>query len=99
LNLPTRQPLLKVIFSRRMLVAFLMGFSGGLPLLLTIGVLQAWMKEGGLDLTWIGMITLVQIPYTWKFLWAPFLDRFIPPFLGRRRGWLLMSQIALMGLH
>ena len=96
MNLPTRQPLLKVIFSRRMLVAFLMGFSGGLPLLLTIGVLQAWMKEGGLDLTWIGMITLVQIPYTWKFLWAPFLDRFIPPFLGRRRGWLLMSQIALM---
>jgi PAT family beta-lactamase induction signal transducer AmpG len=79
-----------------MLVAFLMGFSGGLPLLLTIGVLQAWMTEGGLDLTWIGMITLVQIPYTWKFLWAPFLDRFIPPFLGRRRGWLLMSQIALM---
>jgi PAT family beta-lactamase induction signal transducer AmpG len=79
-----------------MLVAFFMGFSGGLPLLLTMGVLQAWMKEGGIDLTWIGMITLVQIPYTWKFLWAPFLDRFIPPFLGRRRGWLLMSQIALM---
>ncbi len=73
-----------------------MGFSGGLPLLLTMGVLQAWMKEGGVDLTWIGMITLVQIPYAWKFLWAPFLDRFIPPFLGRRRGWLLMSQIALM---
>jgi PAT family beta-lactamase induction signal transducer AmpG len=73
-----------------------MGFSGGLPLLLTLGVLQAWMKEGGVDLTWIGMITLVQSPYTWKFLWAPFLDRFIPPFLGRRRGWLLMSQIALM---
>jgi PAT family beta-lactamase induction signal transducer AmpG len=95
-EIPWRAPLLKVIFSRRMLVAFLMGFSGGLPLLLTIGVLQAWMKEGGLDLTWIGMITLVQIPYTWKFLWAPFLDRFIPPFLGRRRGWLLMSQIALM---
>jgi PAT family beta-lactamase induction signal transducer AmpG len=79
-----------------MLVAFLMGFSGGLPLLLTMGVLQAWMKEGGVDLTWIGMIALVQIPYTWKFLWAPFLDRFVPPFLGRRRGWLLMSQITLM---
>jgi len=96
LNLPTRQPILKVIFSRRMLVAFVMGFCGGLPLLLTLGVLQAWMKEKGLDLTWIGMITLVQIPYTWKFLWAPFLDRFIPPFLGRRRGWLLIAQIALM---
>jgi PAT family beta-lactamase induction signal transducer AmpG len=79
-----------------MLVALLMGFSGGLPLLLTMGILQAWMKEGEIDLTWIGMISLVQIPYTWKFLWAPFLDRFIPPFLGRRRGWLLMSQIALM---
>ena len=96
MNLPTRQFTLKFVFSRRMLVAFFMGFSGGLPLLLTMGVLQAWMKEGGIDLTWIGMITLVQIPYTWKFLWAPFLDRFIPPFLGRRRGWLLMSQIALM---
>ena len=96
MNLPMRQATLKVVFSRRMLVAFLMGFSGGLPLLLTMGVLQAWMKEGGVDLTWIGMITLVQIPYTWKFLWAPFLDRFVPPFLGRRRGWLLMSQIALI---
>ena len=96
LNLPIQQSTLNVIFSRRMLVAFLMGFSGGLPLLLTMGVLQAWMKEGGVDLTWIGMITLVQIPYTWKFLWAPFLDRFIPPFLGRRRGWLLIAQIALM---
>ena len=96
MNLPIPQSTLKVLFSRRMLVAFLMGFSGGLPLLLTMGVLQAWMKEGEVDLTWIGMITLVQIPYTWKFLWAPFLDRFIPPFLGRRRGWLLMSQIALM---
>ena len=96
MNLPIRQSTLKVVFSRRMLVAFLMGFSGGLPLLLTMGILQAWMKEGGVDLTWIGMIALVQIPYTWKFVWAPFLDRFVPPFLGRRRGWLLMSQIALM---
>ena len=89
-------PILKTIFSRRMLVAFLMGFSCGLPLLLTIGVLQAWMKDTGVDLTWIGMITLVQIPYTWKFIWAPFLDRFVPPFLGRRRGWMLMAQLALM---
>jgi len=96
LNLPIRQNTLTVVFSRRMLVALLMGFSGGLPLLLTMGVLQAWMKEGGVDLTYIGMIALVQVPYTWKFLWAPLLDRFIPPFLGRRRGWLLMSQIALM---
>ena len=96
MNLPIQQSTLSVIFSRRMLVAFLMGFSGGLPLLLTWGVLQAWMTEKGVDLTWIGMIALVQLPYTWKFLWAPFLDRFVPPFLGRRRGWLLIAQIALM---
>jgi PAT family beta-lactamase induction signal transducer AmpG len=89
-------PILRTIFSRRMLVAFLMGFSCGLPLLLTMGVLQAWMKEKGVDLTWIGMITLVQIPYTWKFIWAPFLDRYVPPFLGRRRGWMMMAQLALV---
>ncbi|MDX1709134.1 MAG: MFS transporter, partial [Desulfobacterales bacterium] len=96
MNLPIQQATIKVLLSRRMLVAFLMGFSGGLPLLLTWGVLQAWMTENGVDLTWIGMISLVQIPYTWKFLWAPLLDRFVPPFLGRRRGWLLIAQVALM---
>ena len=79
-----------------MIVALLMGFSCGLPLLLTLGVLQAWMTEEGVDLTWVGMITLVQSPYSWKFLWAPILDRFTPPFLGRRRGWLLVAQLALM---
>jgi PAT family beta-lactamase induction signal transducer AmpG len=79
-----------------MLVAFVMGFSAGLPLLLTMGVLQAWMKEKGIDLTWIGMITLVQLPYTWKFIWAPILDRYTLPFLGRRRGWLLMAQLSLV---
>ena len=96
MQLPIRPSVLHVIFSRRMLVAFVMGFAGGLPLLLTMGILQAWMMEAGIGLTWIGMITLVQIPYTWKFLWAPFLDRFTPPFLGRRRGWLFIAQIALM---
>jgi len=85
------------LFSRRMLVALLMGFSCGLPLLLTLGVLQAWMKEEGVDLTWVGMITLVQSPYSWKFLWSPVLDRFTLPWLGRRRGWLLIAQLALMG--
>ena len=88
--------IIRVIFSRRILVAFLMGFSSGLPLLLTIGVLQAWMKEKDIDLTWIGMITLVQLPYTWKFIWAPVLDRFTLPFLGRRRGWLLVAQLLLI---
>lgn len=86
----------KMIFSRQMMVSFIMGFACGLPLLLTISVLQAWMKEEGVDLTIIGLFALVGLPYTLKFLWAPFLDRFIPPFLGRRRGWMLIAQIFLM---
>lgn len=73
-----------------------MGFASGLPLLLTMGVLQAWMKEKEVDLTWIGMITLVQLPYTWKFIWAPVMDRYTLPFLGRRRGWLLTAQVLLI---
>ncbi len=90
-----RNPVIKVIVSRRMLVAFVMGFSCGLPLLLTMSVLQAWMKDEGVDLTVIGMMALVGLPYTLKFIWAPFLDRFTLPFLGRRRGWMLVAQIAL----
>jgi PAT family beta-lactamase induction signal transducer AmpG len=91
-----RKPFIKAICSPRMLVALLMGFSCGVPLLLTISVLQAWMKEEGVDLTVIGMMALVGLPYTLKFLWAPFLDRFRLPFLGRRRGWLLVAQVALI---
>ncbi|MBW1781145.1 MAG: AmpG family muropeptide MFS transporter [Deltaproteobacteria bacterium] len=91
-----RKSLLKTIFSARMLVALIMGFSCGLPLLLTVTVLQAWMKQEGVDLTVIGMMALVGLPYTIKFLWAPFLDRFTLPFLGRRRGWLLVAQLALV---
>ena len=74
-----------------------MGFSCGLPLLLTMGVLQTWMKEEGMDLTLIGFLNLVQIPYTWKFIWAPVMDRYTLPLLGRRRGWLLVSQLVLIG--
>ncbi len=79
-----------------MVVSFIMGFACGLPLLLTITVLQAWMKEEGVDLTVIGLFALVGLPYTVKFLWAPFLDRFTLPFLGRRRGWLIVAQISLI---
>lgn len=86
----------RVVFSRRMLVALLMGFACGLPLLLTVSLLQAWMKEAGVDLSVIGLMALVGLPYTLKFLWAPFVDRFTLPFLGRRRGWLLVFQLALI---
>lgn len=91
-----KKTMLKLILSARMLVALVMGFASGLPLLLTITVLQAWMKEEGVDLTVIGLMALVGLPYTVKFLWAPVLDRFTLPFLGRRRGWLLIAQIALI---
>lgn len=93
----TFRDILRVILSGRMLAAFLMGFSSGLPLLLTGSVLQAWMTEAGVDLGTIGLFALVGLPYTLKFVWAPLLDRFtLSAFLGRRRGWLLIIQIILM---
>ena len=79
----------------KMLVSFLMGFACGLPLLLSGQVLQAWMHEESVNLKVIGLYALVGLPYTCKFLWAPVFDRFVPPFLGRRRGWLLIAQILL----
>ena len=88
--------LTRQLFSPRMLVAFLMGFSCGAPLLLTSTVLQAWMTEQGVDLTVIGFFSLVGLPYTLKFLWAPIFDRFTLPFLGRRRGWMLLMQLTLI---
>jgi len=88
--------LTRQFFSPRMLVAFLMGFSCGIPLLLTSTVLQAWMTEQGVDLTVIGFFSLVGLPYTLKFLWAPIFDRFSLPFLGRRRGWMLLMQLVLI---
>lgn len=83
-------------FTPSMLVAFLMGFSCGMPLLLTSTVLQAWMTEQGVNLSVIGVFSLVGLPYTLKFVWAPIFDRYIPPFLGRRRGWLLIVQLILI---
>lgn len=79
-----------------MLIAFLLGFSSGLPLLLTGATLQVWFRESGMSLTEIGFFALIGIPYTVKFLWSPILDWLVPPFLGRRRGWLLTSQLSMM---
>jgi PAT family beta-lactamase induction signal transducer AmpG len=88
--------LLWTVFSGRMLVALLMGFVSGLPLLLTGSVLQAWMTEEGVDLGTIGLFALVGLPYTLKFVWAPLMDRYTPALLGRRRGWLLIIQLLLV---
>ena len=91
-------PTLWSLANARIGTVFLLGFSSGLPLALTGGTLQAWMTVEGVDLRTIGIFTLVGLPYTLKFLWSPILDRFVPPFLGRRRGWILICQIALMVL-
>lgn len=84
-----------VFRDRNLAVILLLGFSSGLPLALTGSTLQARLTVEGVALATIGLLTLVGIPYTWKFLWAPAMDRFVPPFLGRRRGWLAITQLAL----
>lgn len=82
--------------NRRVGTMLLLGFSSGLPLALTGGTLQAWLTVSGLDLPTIGLFSLVGLPYSLKFLWAPAMDRFVPPWLGRRRGWLAATQFALL---
>ena len=85
----------QVLFSKHMLICIFTGFSSGLPLYILIALLPAWLRSEGIDLKVIGLFALIQLPFTWKFLWAPFFDRYRPP-LGRRRGWLLISQTALL---
>jgi PAT family beta-lactamase induction signal transducer AmpG len=86
---------LQVLANRRIAIMLPLGFASGLPLALTAGTLQAWLTVVGLDLKTIGIFTLVGLPYTLKFLWAPLMDRLVPPWLGRRRGWMLVMQISV----
>lgn len=79
-----------------MLLCILNGFASGLPLYILIQLLPAWLRTEGVSLQSIGLFALVQLPYAWKFLWAPATDRYVLPFLGRRRGWMLVFQIALI---
>ncbi len=82
---------------RRLAVVLVLGFASGLPLALTGQAMQAWLSMEGLDVATIGFLSLVGLPYTFKFLWAPLMDRFDLPWLGRRRGWLVLTQLALGG--
>jgi PAT family beta-lactamase induction signal transducer AmpG len=84
------------LFSRRMLICVFTGFASGLPLYLLLFLVPAWLRTEHLDLKVIGVFTLIQFPYTWKFLWSPLLDRYAMPVLGRRRGWMLLTQTALL---
>jgi PAT family beta-lactamase induction signal transducer AmpG len=80
-----------------MAALLLLGFASGLPLFLTSRTLQAWMTVEGVKLSAIGLFSLVGLPYSLKFIWSPLLDRYMPPFLGRRRGWLVITQVGLVG--
>lgn len=93
---PMPLPAYAAVFrSRKILILLLLGFSSGLPLALTAGTLQAWLAADNVDIVAIGWFALAGQPYTYKFLWAPLMDRYTPPFLGRRRGWLLVTQLLL----
>ena len=83
-------------FTQRMLICVFTGFASGLPLYLLFNLVPAWLRTENVDLKTIGLFALIQFPYTWKFLWSPLLDRYVLPMLGRRRGWMLITQIGLL---
>src|SRR3954451_7812290 len=82
--------------NQRMLICLFLGFTSGLPLFILLNLLQAWLRSEGVDLKAIGLFALIQFPYTWKFLWAPLMDRFALGRLGRRRGWMIGTQLILL---
>ena len=89
-------PLREVLLNRRMLICVFTGFTSGLPLYVLISLVPAWLRSEHVNLAAIGLFTLIQFPYTWKFIWSPLLDRYALPALGRRRGWMLLTQLALL---
>ena len=92
---PAKPTLLQALADKRMTAILLLGFASGLPLNLTGSTLQAWLAQAGVDIKTIGIFSLVGLPYVFKMLWAPLLDRDLPPLLGRRRGWIFLYQVAL----
>ncbi len=84
------------VFNRRMLICVFTGFASGLPLYILISLVPAWLRTEGVGLKEIGLFTLIGLPYTWKFFWSPLLERYPLPLLGRRRGWMLATQLALL---
>src|SRR3954468_21498544 len=88
---------LDAVALHRLAVVAVLGFASGLPLALTGQAMQAWLSTSGVDIATIGFLSIVGLPYTFKFLWAPLMDRFELPWLGRRRGWIVLTQLALAG--
>jgi MFS transporter, PAT family, beta-lactamase induction signal transducer AmpG len=89
----------RALWTRHMAICVLIGFASGLPLYLLLNLVPAWLRSSGVDLKTIGLFALIQFPYTWKFIWAPLLDRYGLKRLnlGRRRGWMLVTQLGLVG--
>jgi PAT family beta-lactamase induction signal transducer AmpG len=92
----TKTSALRIFGQPKMAVLLFLGFSSGLPFYLTSKTLQAWMTTAKVDLATIGFFSLVTLPYSLKFVWAPLMDRYVPPFLGRRRGWVFITQVLLL---
>jgi len=86
----------EILFTRRMLTCVFLGFTSGMPLWVLISLVPAWLRTEGINLATIGLFSLMTLPYTWKFIWSPLMDRYRPPFLGRRRGWALITQVVLL---
>ncbi len=91
-----RESFSEAIFNRRMLICVFTGFTSGLPLYVLIQLVPYWLRAEGVGLAEIGLFALIGFPYTWKFVWSPIMDRYTLPFLGRRRGWMLVTQLALL---
>jgi len=87
---------IKIILSPKMLAMFTLGFASGFPFYIVRDVLKLWLTDANIDLGTIGLFSAVALPYTWKFVWSPVMDGVTPPFLGRRRAWMLMTQIGLL---
>jgi PAT family beta-lactamase induction signal transducer AmpG len=84
------------ILNQRMLICVFTGFTSGLPLFILYQLVPGWLRSEGVSLAEIGLFSLIGIPYVWKFIWSPFIDRYSLPFLGRRRSWMLATQVLLL---
>jgi len=94
--MPHKETIREALFNKRMLICIFTGFTSGLPLYFVYTLIPAWLRSESVSLKEIGLFALIGLPYTWKFIWAPMMDRYVPPFLGRRRGWMLITQIFLL---
>jgi len=86
----------QILFNRKMLTCIFLGFTSGMPLYVLISLVPAWLRSNDVNLATIGLFALIGLPYTWKFVWSPLMDRYKLPFLGRRRGWAILTQLVLL---